>query len=569
MTFRLRTIETTAQGRVIVRDRDFAGTRVTIGRAADNDLHLPDLALDPRHAAITMQADGRIEIKALGSLGFALDGKQQTDAVVVPQTGGELRFGSYRIAVSSEADGAVLLTVGQVADLEAASDEKAVFSLAGRLPGKRVLSWLLGLTVLIAFLAVPVYNNLNRDPAAKQGVKGDAAWSTGPLSQAHHQLEGKCVACHVKPFEPVQDKTCLTCHQQVHDHAAPERISRARAPGSAGGQLEWQIAHAFGKPGPGACSDCHTEHEGARRMPPPAQAFCADCHGSLKDRLSDTALGNASDFGSAHPQFRPALPLAMGSDKLTRVSLGERPQEASGLKFPHDLHLDPRSGVSQMAQRLGQGSSLDCKSCHRPTADGVRFLPIDMERDCESCHSLAYDKVGGTFRKLRHGDVGQMIADLSVAPRRPSPVAAPILSGRQRPGEYSSGGPYYARFSPPAGGVGSAQQALSRGGICGECHTPSLAGGRFSVMPVTQVSRYMNHGWFTHSAHKQEKCSTCHAAKDSASSSDLLLPDLRTCRSCHLGENAPRGKVSSGCAMCHDYHINGLAPRGLTPRRRQ
>jgi hypothetical protein len=51
MTFRIRTVETTAQGRSIVRDRDFAGARVTIGRAADNTLHLPDLALDPHHAA--------------------------------------------------------------------------------------------------------------------------------------------------------------------------------------------------------------------------------------------------------------------------------------------------------------------------------------------------------------------------------------------------------------------------------------------------------------------------------------------------------------------------------------
>ena len=245
MTFRLRTVETTAQGRAIVRDRDFAGSRVTIGRAADNNLHLPDLALDPRHAAISARDDGRIVVEALGSLGFTLDGRQQTHAVIAPQTGGELQFGSYRITVSSEADGAVLLTVGQVAGSEAASDEKAVFALAGRLPGKRLLSWLLGLAVLIAFLAVPVYNNLTRDPAAKQGIKGDAAWSSGPLSLAHHQLEGQCVACHVKPFEPVQDKSCLTCHKDVHDHAAPQRIAGARAPGSAGDQLQWRIAHSL------------------------------------------------------------------------------------------------------------------------------------------------------------------------------------------------------------------------------------------------------------------------------------------------------------------------------------
>jgi len=34
MTFRLRTIDVTADGRQIVRDRDLAASRLTIGRAA-------------------------------------------------------------------------------------------------------------------------------------------------------------------------------------------------------------------------------------------------------------------------------------------------------------------------------------------------------------------------------------------------------------------------------------------------------------------------------------------------------------------------------------------------------
>ena len=562
MIFRLRTIETTAQGRQIVRDRDVAAGPISIGRSADNTLHLADLSLDPHHAIIAASDTARVEVEAVGSLGFTLDGRKIHSAVINPAVGGELRFGGYRVAVSQEDDGAVLLTVGQVAEA-ATADEQTAFTLAGRLPGKRTMSWLLGLALLAGFLALPIYSTLTRAP--KQTVKGDAAWSSGPLSLAHHQLEGKCEACHVKPFEAVRDATCLTCHKDVHDHALPARLANARGPDSPGDAVQWRIAHMFGKPGPGACSDCHTEHEGAGRMPAPAQAFCADCHGSLKDRLPDTQLGNASDFGKQHPQFRPAIALTAGSDKLTRVSLAEHPREASGLTFPHELHLNPRGGVAQMAMRTGKGGALDCADCHHATADGVGFLPIDMERDCESCHSLAYDKVGGTFRKLRHGDVDQMVADLSVAPHR----AAPINTGRQRPGAYANGGAYYARFSAPATSVGTVTQALSRNGICGECHTASAAGGRFSVLPVTQVSRYFGHGWFTHAAHKQEKCTSCHAADRSNSASDLLLPDIKSCRSCHLGEDAPRGKVPSNCAMCHDYHLTQQAPRGVARRPRQ
>jgi Cytochrome c3 len=563
MSFRIRTVEVTAQGREIVRNRDLAADRLSLGRAADSDLHLPDLTLDPRHAEIALLGDGRVQIEASGALGFLLDGRRVTSATIDPASGSELRFGSYRVAISRDSDGIALLTVGEVASGDAPHEEKSVFSLGGRFGGKRLASWLLFAAVLIGFLVVPIYSVLHRAP--KETVRGDAAWNSGPLSQAHHQLEGMCESCHVKPFEPVQDTTCLTCHKDIADHAKPARIADARAPGSMGERLQWEVGHALGKPGPGACSDCHTEHEGAGPLPPPRQAFCADCHGDLKDRLADTRLGNASDFGKQHPQFAPVVPLALGSDKLTRVSLDARPREASGLTFPHDLHLNARGGVAQMARRLGQGQQLGCASCHVPTADGVRFLPIDMERDCMACHSLTYDKVGPTFRKLRHGDVDQMVADLSVS-RGPS---SPIVVGRRRPGEYANGGSYFARFTPPAASIGSAAQALSRDGICGECHTPAASGGRFSVMPVTQVSRYMQHGWFTHAAHKQEKCTSCHTADRSGTSADLLLPNVNSCRTCHLGEDAPRGKVPSGCAMCHSYHIGDSAPRGLVPRRRE
>lgn len=569
MTFRLRTIEFTAEGRRIVRDRDVAGDALAIGRSAENAIHLPDLAVDPVHARITRQGR-RLAVAAAGSLGFGLDGRSAMAGEIDPETGAELRFGSFRIAVSQADDGAALLTIEQVEEEKGDLDAKAGFSLASVLPGKRAMSWVLAVVVLLAFLALPVWNNLTRGDAPKRDtVWGDAAWSSGKLSLAHHSLENKCEACHVKPFEPVQDATCATCHKDLHDHARPERLAGARGPGSLGDRVQWSVAHAFGKPGPGACSDCHTEHEGAKRMEPAAQAFCADCHGSLDSRLTDTKLGNAADFGTLHPQFRPAAALTLGSEKLTRVSLADRPKEASGLIFPHDLHLSKTGGVARMAARIGADEGygqqgLACKDCHRPTADKVRFEPIDMERDCQACHSLAYDKVGDTFRRLRHGDVDQMIADLSVT----SPRAEPIVTGRRRPGEFASGGTYFARFAPASSGLGVAARALSRDGICGECHLPAASGGRFAVMPVVQAQRFMHHGWFNHEPHKQEKCTSCHVAATSKTSADLLLPDLKSCRTCHEGEGAKQADVPSSCAMCHDYHISPQAPKGAGVKKK-
>src|ERR1700739_4790420 len=113
MTFRLRTIDTTADGRQIVRDRDVAQPMLTIGRAAENDIHLPDLAVDPEHARMELR-DGRIRVDALGTLGFGLDGTSSKSASIDPARGAELRFGSYNLTVSRDADGTPLITIAQV-----------------------------------------------------------------------------------------------------------------------------------------------------------------------------------------------------------------------------------------------------------------------------------------------------------------------------------------------------------------------------------------------------------------------------------------------------------------------
>lgn len=558
MTFKLRTIGLTAAGREIVRDRDLAGTLISVGRAADNDVHLPDLSIEAHHATITALEGDRIAVKAVGSLGFTRDGINTTETEIDTRGGAELGFGTYRVTVSREA-GDTLLTVRQGDDSAARSgdlEHKRGFSLATVLPSKRVVSWGLALLIVILFTAIPIISHQTRDVEAKQRVIGDDSWSTGDLSFAHHKLSDQCEVCHVNAFEAVTDKTCLSCHEDTLNHADPSRVDVARGPGSFGDRLLWSVAHTFGKPGPGACTDCHTEHEGPVRLTTPSQQFCADCHETMDQRLRDTRLGNAADFGKLHPQFAPAIITDANIGKPERVSLDSKPREDSGLSFPHKLHLDPLGGVARMAANIGAErgygtGGLQCSDCHRKTEDGIRFRPIEMERDCEACHSLTYDQVGGIFRKLTHGDVAQVVADLSAADLR-RPAAEP----RRRPGDYAQGQPYYFNFSGNVWKGLQIRTALSRDGLCGECHRPATTtDGKITVMPVTLVTRYMHHGWFDHETHKQEDCASCHAAGTSTTSADLLLPGIKDCRTCHLGEDtAARDKVASTCAMCHDYH---------------
>jgi cytochrome c553 len=127
---------------------------------------------------------------------------------------------------------------------------------------------------------------------------------------------------------------------------------------------------------------------------------------------------------------------------------------------------------------------------------------------------------------------------------------------------------------------------FSGNGVCGECHTASFVGGRPKIAPVAFPVRYMHKGWFDHRPHEtvelrngnvvsgQQACVACHDATKSATSSDLLLPPLQTsagstvmgCRDCHGGETTSKA-VPSGCAMCHDFHMDQGAPSQLIRQR--
>ncbi|MEZ5692455.1 MAG: cytochrome c3 family protein [Altererythrobacter sp.] len=566
MAFLIRTVDITQSGREIVRDREIAQDTLTIGRAAENDIHLPDLAVEQQHARIEPVPGGQLQCEAVGTLGFTVDGRNTTSATFNPREGVELGFASYRLSLTQDGDGPVAITIQQKDEKPEGTDAVKGFALASALPSKRAMAWIGLVAILLAFLAVPIYTNLTRDRVkpdydAEGATIMDASWSTGKLSLAHHGLEDNCEACHVDAFVSVRDETCLTCHEEIGDHADIDRQLTGRGPMSSGDKFLWAVAEAFGKEGPGNCTTCHTEHEGGGRMEPAAQKFCAECHDGMDARLTDTELENAADFGTAHPQFKAVFHPELGSDRTVRLSLDKPIAEQNGIKFPHDLYLSRTGGVARMAGNIGSkrgyGAALECKDCHVPTADEYGFRPVVMEDACEGCHSLVYDRVGDTFRSLRHGDVGQMRADLAAMDRAPR---RPITTGRRRPGDYARGGRYYQDFGRPTRNYIAINQALSPRGVCGECHIPTSSNGRADVMPVNLRQSYLLHGWFDHKEHQQEDCTSCHKAETSKTSDDLLMPKIAECRTCHLGEDARKAEVPSSCAMCHSYHPKPMGP---------
>ncbi|MFC4293713.1 cytochrome c3 family protein [Novosphingobium tardum] len=602
MSFLVRQIALKANGDEIVRARRVDGDEMTIGRDPTCGVQLPDLAVELKSAVVTQLDETHLMVESLTDHPFEVDGKKVMRSELDVTRGPELAFGGHRIVLSQDPRSRFpTFTVRRLSTVANSAKERetgGLYTLAGLVPGKRMSAWAIALVVLAAFLAWPIYSYATYEPLALHknqmrpaGFHPDKMWESGKLSLAHQGLENDCQACHVEKFVAVRDNACLTCHQEdAHQHIADrpgmpavERLTMARGEPRGFAGFQRAVATTFNKPA-GRCVECHTEHEGAGAMPPTQQRFCTDCHDGLKSRLPDTKIPDAADFGTAHPQFMPAVIVDSAGAKplVQRTLLTANTREFSGIKFTHAQHLSTTNGIAQMVHRRPQEfpgqSGLECQNCHQKDPTGTWFKPVVMEESCQTCHSLTFDQIGGTFRTLRHGEPAMVVADLRAFFRSGAPVRPINLNGmaRRRPGDAAQAGTAadYARavrFYPVRADQAIAQ-VFSKGGACYDCHTvtagPASTGG-FAIKNVAQTLRYYKKGWFTHDKHTKFECADCHVkAETSNDSTELLVPGIDGkggCRTCHVGEGGAhlasvQQPVKSGCAMCHDYHADDGAP---------
>ena len=335
MSFLIRQISRTSDGREIIRAYPHDVSEIIIGRDASCEIHLADLAVELRHARLTLQENGKLDVVALAGNGFEVDGSKTSQAIIDPAGGAELRFGSHLLVISVE-DTAVVITAERIEVLSDSTQEKdeiGLFTLRALMPSRRQMAWALSIIILLALLVWPIqtfynYQNAEKRPA---GFHADSLWSSGSLSSSHAGLGMDCQSCHTEAFVAVPDSSCVACHDDVHDHADPKRLKLAKAPLNWDGKMSRKIAESFSRP-EGRCVECHTEHEGAGPMEETKQQFCSSCHTDMDKRLTDTKIANAGDFGTAHPQFKPEVITANGSPpKRERISLDQKPVEDSGL----------------------------------------------------------------------------------------------------------------------------------------------------------------------------------------------------------------------------------------------
>lgn len=580
-----------AGGAPIVRERRVKGPQLNIGRSAENDIVLADLSVDPRHARLRLTGPGRALVESVGGLPFQSGGKdlQRIELDVAAQP--ELTFGEYQLKLEPGDDGDVVVIVTREEADHVPSP--SVFSLRASLFSRRRLAWTFGVGILLVALLIPVFaSGLFRG----EKIRPDQQWSTGPLAEAHAFLEADCNACHQKAFVAVRDTACMSCHEQKHplqqanfdadlqqrgspfspvavpEHGteglpADELHDRLRKGTPPTGGWMGRVQSAFNHP-TDRCASCHIEHtkatgpQGTAAPTAPRQAkptlvvvnTCESCHTQLKMRLSDTKLIDTPDWGK-HPKFRPQVTQdARDNAVAPRLWLTSNPREANGLIFPHDLHVDPLGGPARQAIGLGRtkpgASPVTCTSCH--AREGTDFKPVNMERDCEACHSLAFAQGPNGLAKLPHEEPEKVLAYLNQF--------------------YGGGGQ----------GAGVMRAAFTGNGACVACHTITWKGSMPVVARVHLSQDFMPRSDFNHMIEQhggksadELVCRDCHRSpalranpaatraqpwRISSNAADLMMPDKAQCDTCHGNEKARKAdSAPADCKTCHSFHDPGLA----------
>ena len=591
--FHLRLItERAGGGDPIIRDRTVSGGRATIGRAETNDIVLADLAVDLQHAVMRFSAPGQVRIESLAGQTVRVGEHDTQGADLDLATRPEVRIGSYTLAFGNAPDGdALVIVTREEHELHLSPSD---FSLKARVFGRRRMAWTLGGGIFLLCLLIPLVAAFT---GASFLIHPEQQWSAGPLSKSHAFLQNDCKSCHASAFVAIRDSACLSCHDAgqpqkalaragekgspfrpllVAEHAPREKLSDGTPRPSGIGIVGFYAQAMMGHP-TDRCASCHVEHTTAGKGDDPQAPLsdkpkltvihdCQSCHTDLSSRLKTTTLLNTPDRkypNFAHPNFEAMIVTEAGpAPKFQRTALtsAQAPKERNGLIFPHDRHMDPYGGVARQAIDLGKaqgyGAPLECASCHRPEGDGKTFKPVEMERDCGTCHSLAFVREGGDLKYLPHGEV-QRVVD--------------TIAGRTliAPGERARGRTLRASIYT-ARGAGPYRRAFSPGGTCYDCHSISWDGDTVRMAPVSLTRRYLPKGGFDHSVPEHGgpgtskgggfECADCHAATRSGQTSDVLIPDIAKCATCHGKDRSQIAAASdANCTTCHAFHTPGKA----------
>lgn len=569
----LRLVRQGADGIPEYQDTEVSVDVIAIGSAANSTLQLLGAAIAASHAAIRAAGDG-FSIAARGGSRITVNGREVASSALAE--GDVVAIGKHQLRRVAAPAGFDLALEIQLDDTAAPSEYERAFrtDLDQTWLSRRRASWLLFLLVPLLAFAIPLLAALmHRSDAPVQAkaphwLPDDTLWSTGMLVPAHQQAAGeRCETCHRKFFTHVRDPDCKKCHENIEDHVSPAHL-------------------ALTKLGPKErCAECHREHDApGNSLIVSVNSACTDCHASSDTRFGTLQVDAVSSLNQ-HPEFKATLLQPTQQQAGTGTLLEWRPvrtaigkaREQSNLKFSHAQHLDPNKVLSQNDNR-----PLSCTNCHVLEADGEHFIPVTMASTCGSCHELTFDE-RAPQRQLPHGkprDAMLMLEDYyarqSVDPAAPQRTSLRRrLPDREPDAEQCSGAPFECGMRRAAQEI--LTQFTRRG--CISCHVVqdshvSDVHERFEVQPVRLQRDYFTDTHFNHRIHAIQKdltgdaaCLSCHKAKQSTQSAELLIPAAAQCRECHGDAGTPE-RIDLACVGCHSYHpVSLFRPQELKKER--
>lgn len=551
------------QGQTLFQDTELAADEITIGSAPDQLIQLRGGNIDRQHAVLQSKG-GKLTVSCIAK-GATVSIAGEPVAKAELSVGDEVCFENHRltiVAAPSGFDAACELNIDDELQ-EHAFESAYVTDLSQTFLAKRGPAYLLSLLILALAFAYPFSAYLLRDSASPDPVsqagphQGDYFWSSGPLLPAHQvEIGDDCSACHKQAFQQVPNNACVECHQGTNDHFSEQTLSHISM-------------------GVSQCQACHKEHNEPGMMIVESDQLCVDCHqSSLKDIPGSGTIAAVKGFDtSSHPEFKLNYLLPTVVTKGTglgvnwlneRHEFGSSQQEVSNLKFPHDVHLD-----IDKVQTANTGDGIVCNDCHTLQSDKEHFQPIAMEQHCSACHDLTFDSAQPE-RQLPHGDPRSVVQTIEehFVKVYADPDFKDSSQGRKRrrPGQdertHNCDGSAFQCGMQRA--VNEANIQFTQRG-CVTCHEVSDNSSddiyaRWQVLPVKITPDWYVSGTFDHASHltqrgqsEVEVCSSCHDAKASQVSSDVMIPGMENCLQCH-GDVAAHEKVTVNCVSCHAFH---------------
>lgn len=553
-------VETIRRRRNEVSDtKEFDTERLSLGRGADQDIHLQTRLAGLSHAVIEQESDGNLHIRALAPHRILYNGRKLTESVLNP--GDEFSIGSVYFTVREAAEPYHLhLEIKEPTGRQSKELEDALLATVNPDYGlsgfsMRRAAWFLSLTIVILFLLLPLAGFIYQPLGIwlrTLPVVSDLSWSPGPISSAHSFFGADCNRCHEHAFVSVQNSACTTCHKDTPHHVNEKLLQSIAALDS------------------NRCASCHKEHDGfqASSLIRHDQALCTDCHKDIKAIAPDTRLSDVSDFGKNHPEFKVTVtPFADDLSQPLRIALDQKDRlmELSNLEFSHALHLN-KEGVKTPDRGKVK---LDCANCHKPEQpDGKYMAKLDFESQCHECHKLNFE-AEDPKQEIPHGNDAIVLTFLEgyysarALKGDYRHLSAPqVIRERLRPGEELTP---EENLEIKAWAVDYARDVNSevmRFRVCGKCHTvtknrdSSEENSRpWKIEPLGFNQRKLPMAEFDHDKHKTQKCTDCHEAEKSEHSEDVLLKGIADCRTCHGGADA-KNKVASTCIDCHRFHTS-------------